>query len=553
MVSSARRVRRACAVSLALLATPALADWRASFREGVKAADQKRWEQVVRYMKEAIDERPSDDPDRVNIASNRFISYIPNAYLGMALAKLGRCEDALPYFDQAEVQRVAPDREKDEYRPMLQERLRCVNEMMSAVTDAAEKKLAAAQAAANKVVGDAALTAAIDANPELERRRKEALDQLRAANEGAVAAIQASHPPSVRQAITLAESAENAFVALRRDAASSRDTGAAAALGDRRREAEQAIGRARNAREELAKLRSQPAAANAWRGDQALSRGEQGADDLLRQAEELTGKSGAGADDYSRAKSLAEQSTDEYEGLRKSTRDKVARAQQADQQADQAQAEVTRRLEAALASAERSQRELQTARSHPAVREQWARTRELGGREQQLAADLETARRGLRDPAAAAAAVDLASAADRGFQELTREARTRAAPTGTQTTRPPIGPEAGDPDVTPPAAVLPPPALRDAVDAYFRGDFPRVLELLADVGSPAFEDARIQAQAQLFRAAASFAAYRLDGDESKRQAALAAIGRAKAALPELRPSAQYFPPPFLELFAGAGG
>jgi hypothetical protein len=438
---------------------------------------------------------------------------------------------------------------------MLQERLRCVNEMMSAVTEAAEKKLAAAQAAANQVTGDPALTAAIDANPELGRRRGEALAQLRAANEGAVAAIQASHPPSVRQAITLAESAEKAFVALRRDAASSRDTGAATALRGQQREAEQAIARARTARDELATLRRQAAAASAWRGDQALTRGEQGADDLLRQAEELAGKSGAGGDDFARAKSLAEQSTNEYQGLHTRTRDKVARAQQqADRvQPDQAQSELLRRLESALASAERSQRELETARSHPAVRDLWARTRELGGREQQLAADLDTARRALRDPSAAAAALDIATTADRGFQELTREARTRAATPQTDTTAPEIDPGAGRRDAIPPATVLPPPALRDAVDAYFRGDFARTLELLADVDSPAFADARIQAQAQLFRAAASFAAYRLDGDESKRQAAVAAIGRAKAALPDLRPSAQYFSPPFLELFADGGG
>jgi hypothetical protein len=91
------------------------------------------------------------------------------------------------------------------------------------------------------------------------------------------------------------------------------------------------------------------------------------------------------------------------------------------------------------------------------------------------------------------------------------------------------------------------------VDAYFRGDYPRTLELLADVSAPAFADARIRAQAHLFRAAASFAAYRLDGDEALRSAALDAIGSARAAAPDLRPSEKYFPPPFLELFRNGGG
>ena len=50
-MSAVRAFRRGGpALCALLLASPALADWRVSFREGVKASDQERWEEVVRRL-----------------------------------------------------------------------------------------------------------------------------------------------------------------------------------------------------------------------------------------------------------------------------------------------------------------------------------------------------------------------------------------------------------------------------------------------------------------------------------------------------------------------
>jgi hypothetical protein len=537
------------AATALLLAAPAFGDWKVSLREGVKASDQGRWEEVVRHMSAAIQERPSDDRDKVSIFSNRFISYIPNAYLGMALAKLERCEEALPYFDQADVQRVAPDREPDKYRPMLEERARCINKLMATATGAAEKALEAAQRAGADLAGDAELTAVVRAQSDLEQRRQQAIAQLQAANEGAVGAIQASHLPSLRQAVDLAQKAEQSFVALRRDAATRRDSGAVTALREAQQEAQTAIAKARAARDDLAGLRRQPAAESVWRRDQALANGDREAGEQLDQAEALAGKSGAGAADYERAVSLAERASGAYGRMVTDLRAKVARDQRASQEAGA----LAGRLETSIAAAEQSRQSLLTARERPDARAAWARTPDLGQREQQLATDLETARRAVRgssgDPVALRAAVDLAAAADRGFQDLAED--LRAVATGgvpVDRTTPPETP-------TVPAGrqLTPPPALLDAVDAYFRGDYPRTLDLLEDITGPPFADPRVQAQAHLFRAAASFAVYSLEGDESQRRNALDSIRLARSAAPDLQPSDRYFPPPFLELFRNGGG
>lgn len=554
-MSTATALRRAApALAALLIATPALGDWRVSFREGVKASDQERWEEVVRHMQAAIEERPSDDKDKVSIFSNRFISYIPNAYLGMALAKLGRCEDALPYFDQADVQRVAPDREPDKYKPMLQERGRCINQLMAGATEAAEKALASAQRAATELSADAALAAVLDAEPDLGQRRQQALAQLQAANKGAVDAIQASHLPSLRQAVGLAQTAEQSFVALRRDAAVRRDSGASTTLRRAQQEATAAIASAGRARDDLAALRRQPAGEAAWRGDQGLARSEREASEQLAQAEALAGKTGASGDDLSRAVSLAERAAGGYDRVTSDLRARVSRGQRAEQEAG----DLLRRLDGAITAAERSQNELSTARERPELRNHWSVTPTLGGREQQLAADLDTARRArqssARDTAALRTAIDLATDADRGFQELTQHARSWSPGTAApDVVVPPTPDPRGDRQAAPAAApTAPPPALRDAVDAYFRGEYARALELLEELDTPAFAVPRVMAQAHLFRAAASFAMYSLDGDEARRRAAVESIGRAKAAEPSLQPSTRYFPPPFLELFQTGG-
>jgi tetratricopeptide (TPR) repeat protein len=544
------RARRSVGVAatVLLLAAPAFCDWRVSFREGVKASDQGRWEEVVRHMSAAIEERPSDDRDKVSIFSNRFLSYIPNAYLGMALAKLGRCEEALPYFDQADVQRVAPDREPQIYRPMLEERARCINKLMATATGAAEKALAAAQRAAADLAADAELAAVLGAQSDLEQRRQQAMAELQAANEGAVAAIQGSHLPSLRQAVDLAQKAEQSFVALRRDAAARRDSGAMTALRGAQQEAQTAITKARAARDVLAGLRRQPAADSVWRRDQAMSSGDREAGEQLDQAEALASKSGAGATDYERAIGLAERALGAYDRLASDLRTKVAQDQRASQEAGA----LTGRLETSITAAEQSRQSLLTARERPDARDAWARTPDLGRREQQLATDLETARRavrGPRDPVALRAAVDLAAAADRGFQDLAEDLRSVVAgsvPVDRTTPR-------ETPSVPVGRVPTPPPALLEAVDAYFRGDYPRTLDLLEDITSPPFADPRVQAQAHLFRAAASFAVYSLEGDESQRRNALDSIRLARSAAPDLQPSDRYFPPPFLELFRNGGG
>jgi hypothetical protein len=97
------------------------------------------------------------------------------------------------------------------------------------------------------------------------------------------------------------------------------------------------------------------------------------------------------------------------------------------------------------------------------------------------------------------------------------------------------------------AAAGPPRRLRQAVEAYLAGEFPRTLELLADTE---FSDPRAALHASLLRAAAYHALFLLGGE---REPELLDLAREEAAAghrldPDFEPAGRYFSPRFLDFY-----
>lgn len=94
----ASRVRAGLA-ALALLATPAMADWKQDYARGLEAAKKGNWEDVDRYMKSALAGN-AEPAERLRLYGQRFEVYAPQHYAGMAALRLGDCTAALRYWSQ---------------------------------------------------------------------------------------------------------------------------------------------------------------------------------------------------------------------------------------------------------------------------------------------------------------------------------------------------------------------------------------------------------------------------------------------------------------------
>jgi tetratricopeptide (TPR) repeat protein len=91
-----------------LIATSLYAQAPPSFREGVLAFEKKEWKNAERLMREAIAGNPKETEGTVSIAGSWFETYVPHYFLARALARQGKCAEALKEFEESERQGVTP-------------------------------------------------------------------------------------------------------------------------------------------------------------------------------------------------------------------------------------------------------------------------------------------------------------------------------------------------------------------------------------------------------------------------------------------------------------
>ena len=95
--------RPAVLAALLLLAGQAHADYKDSYRKGVEALDRKRWDDVVRHMREAVTDNPTEG-ERLKLYGLRFEVYLPHFYLGAAYLNQGHCDLAVKEFETSRSQ-----------------------------------------------------------------------------------------------------------------------------------------------------------------------------------------------------------------------------------------------------------------------------------------------------------------------------------------------------------------------------------------------------------------------------------------------------------------
>lgn len=101
-------MRTSIAFVLLLLAMSLDAQAPTSFREGVLAFEKKEWKNAERLMRETIAVNPKESPGTVSIAGSWFETYVPHYFLARALARQGKCAEALKEFEESERQGVTP-------------------------------------------------------------------------------------------------------------------------------------------------------------------------------------------------------------------------------------------------------------------------------------------------------------------------------------------------------------------------------------------------------------------------------------------------------------
>lgn len=101
-------MRTSVALALLLFALSLQGQAPTSFREGVLAFEKKEWKNAEKFMRETIAANPKESEGTVSIAGSWFETYVPHYFLARALARQGKCAEALKEFEETERQGVTP-------------------------------------------------------------------------------------------------------------------------------------------------------------------------------------------------------------------------------------------------------------------------------------------------------------------------------------------------------------------------------------------------------------------------------------------------------------
>lgn len=92
--------RVAFGVAVALIALPALADWKDDYARGLEAVRDGRWGEAARLMDSAIAGNAQPAP-RLRLYGQRYEVYAPQHYAGLAALRQGDCTGALRQWNQS--------------------------------------------------------------------------------------------------------------------------------------------------------------------------------------------------------------------------------------------------------------------------------------------------------------------------------------------------------------------------------------------------------------------------------------------------------------------
>ena len=104
----------ACALTLAFPIAARAQGWQDAFKNGFDAWNEKKWDDVVKFMREAIETNPMETTDKVQVGRRaatlgvapRLTEYLPHYYLGDALKNRGECGPAVTEWEISQSQKA---------------------------------------------------------------------------------------------------------------------------------------------------------------------------------------------------------------------------------------------------------------------------------------------------------------------------------------------------------------------------------------------------------------------------------------------------------------
>jgi hypothetical protein len=246
-------MRRALLTALlvSVLGAVVLADYKDTYRKAIQARNRGRWEEVARYMAEAINEQPKDTGERIQISGMDFVPYIPNFYRGLALANTNDCVGAIRAWTTSESQggiRYATGGDRNAFnklRPSCEAVVNAANKgtpppntakppvttgpdpaTVNAAAQTAEGAIARAQdaeRAVSQLSADALLNKVWSNEANLGNAEQRARDALAKATSELEAGRRESNLQRLRDAASLAATAAQGFDAVRTTAQTRRD------------------------------------------------------------------------------------------------------------------------------------------------------------------------------------------------------------------------------------------------------------------------------------------------------------------------------------------
>lgn len=218
-------LKRPALVALMLLVASSalLADARESYRQGLEAYERQDYQEAARLFTRAI----AEDPEASGLLSGALLRrYTPHLYLGLSLAQLGLCREAVRALDESERQGKVRDRELESLRSARNRCQRLVEDVEAAAGTAAEISDGAAAVAyelARLETLPVLRSVWRSGNPSFAERKEEAAALLTEARNRIEAGQQALDRNLIEEGASLARQATERYESLTADAEAARD------------------------------------------------------------------------------------------------------------------------------------------------------------------------------------------------------------------------------------------------------------------------------------------------------------------------------------------
>jgi hypothetical protein len=121
------RARVFLAIGLVAAAAAAHADYKDDYKKGVEAIEKGKWDEGARLMRAALGSQAAEG-ESIKLYGMRFVPYLPQYYLGLALYKSGDCQGAVQAWKNSEGQ-GAVKKDSGLYKELVKNKAACETQL----------------------------------------------------------------------------------------------------------------------------------------------------------------------------------------------------------------------------------------------------------------------------------------------------------------------------------------------------------------------------------------------------------------------------------------